>query len=335
MTNPSVACLADERLERQVRRLCDGLRPTPLLPLSDNRLDLHAKLEFCNVNGSSKDRTALWILHQAIRRGDIGDGTTVVESSSGNLAVALASFCAALGIPFVPVLDPNCNRATETFLRVLCPRVEMVTEPDETGGYLRARLERVRELVARHDWYWPDQYCNADAVEAHYRFTGGELCAALSRLDYLFVGVGTGGTIAGLSHRVKESFPGCAVIAVDAVGSTIFGGPPGPRRIPGLGSSIVPPLVRRAIVDDVMLVPELDTVAGCRDLLATHGLLAGGSTGTVYHAIGRYFAANPVPRRRPVVAFVSADRGLAYADTIYNPAWVDTLRAGEPLPAAT
>lgn len=332
MTNPSVACLADGSLGRQVRLLRKGLTATPLVPLADDRLDLHAKLEFCNVNGSSKDRTALWILQEAIRRGDIHRGTTVVESSSGNLAVALASFCATLGIPFVPVLDPHCNRTTEVFLRAMCPRVEMVTEPDSTGGYLRTRLERVRALIAADEsWYWPDQYCNADAAEAHYRFTGGELCAALPRLDYLFVGVGTGGTIAGLSHRVKESFPGCAVIAVDAVGSAIFGGAPAPRRLPGLGSSIVPPLVRRAIVDEVVLVPELDAVAGCHDLLATHGLLGGGSTGSVFHAIGHYFATHSVPRRRPTVAFVSADRGHAYADTIYNPAWVDTLRADEAL----
>jgi 2,3-diaminopropionate biosynthesis protein SbnA len=335
MTNPTVACLADGSLGRQVRLLREGLTATPLLRLPDDRLDLHAKLEFCNVNGSSKDRTALWILQQAIRRGDIHRDTTVVESSSGNLAVALASFCATLGISFVPVLDPNCNRSTETFLRVLCPHVEMVTEPDGTGGYLRTRLERVREVIARDpSCYWPDQYCNADAAEAHYRFTGAELCAALPRLDYLFVGVGTGGTIAGLSHRVKESFPGCAVIAVDAVGSAIFGSPPGPRRIPGLGSSIVPPLVRRAIVDEVVLVPELDAVSGCHELLATHGVLAGGSTGSVYRAIQTYFATNPVPRRRPTVAFVSADRGQAYADTVYNPAWVETLRAGESLPAS-
>ena len=334
MTNPTVACVADGSLDRQVRLLRRGLTATPLLPLSDDRLDLHAKLEFCNVNGSSKDRTALWILQQAIRRGDIGPDTTVVESSSGNLAVALGSFCATLGVGFVPVLDPNCNRTTETFLRVLCPRVETVTTPDGTGGYLRTRLERVRELVAADEsWYWPDQYCNADAADAHYRFTGAELCAALPRLDYLFVGVGTGGTIAGLSHRVKESFPGCAVIAVDAVGSAIFGGPTAPRRIPGLGSSIVPPLVRRAIVDEVVLVSEVDAVAACHELLATHGVLAGGSTGSVYHAIRQYFATHPVPRRRPTVAFVCPDRGHAYADTVYNPAWIDTLRAGDPLPA--
>ena len=312
-----------------------GLTPTPVVPLRADRLDLHAKLEFCNVNGSAKDRAALWILQRAVDRGDVHAGTTVVESSSGNFAISLASYAAALGVRFTPVLDPLCNRATEAFLRGLCPVVEKVTEPDGTGGYLRTRLARVRQLVTGNPAvYWPDQYANPDAAEAHYRFTGAELCAALPRLDYLFVGVGTGGTIAGLSHRVKETFPGCAVIAVDAAGSAIFGAPPAPRRIPGLGSGIVPPLVGGALIDDVVHVAEPDAVTGCHELLGAHGVFAGGSTGSVYHAIRHFFAAHPVPRRTPTVAFLCADRGHAYADTVYDPAWVTTLRAGEPCQAA-
>lgn len=325
----------DDQLSDRLRALRGGLTPTPVLPLRGDRLDLFTKLEYCNVNGSAKDRSALWILHQAVARGDVRAGTTVVESSSGNFAISLASYAVSLGVRFVPVLDPHCNRSTEAYLRTLCPVVEKVTEPDGAGGYLRTRLARVRELVDGDPAaYWPNQYSNTDAAEAHYRFTGAELCAAVPRLDYLFVGVGTGGTIAGLSHRVKETFPGCAVIAVDAAGSAIFGGPPAPRRIPGLGSGIVPPLVSQAIIDDVVLVPEPDAVAGCHELLGAHGVYAGGSTGSVYHAIRDYFTANAVPRRTPTVAFLCADRGHAYADTVYNPAWVNTLRTGEPFPAA-
>lgn len=327
--------LPGDLLSDRLRVVRGGLTPTPVVPLRADRLDLYAKLEYCNVNGSAKDRAALWILQQAIDRGDVHAGTNVVESSSGNFALSLASYAVALGVRFTPVLDPLCNRATEAVLRGLCPVVEKVTEPDGAGGYLRTRLARVRELVTGDPAaYWPDQYANTDAAQAHYRFTGAELCAALPRLDYLFVGVGTGGTIAGLSHRVKEHFPGCAVIAVDAAGSAIFGAPPAPRRIPGLGSGIVPPLVGQALIDDVVHVAEPDAVTGCHDLLGGHGVFAGGSTGSVYHAIHHFFSANPVPRRTPTVAFLCADRGHAYADTVYNPAWVRTLRAGEPCPAA-
>lgn len=327
--------LPGDQLSDRLHVLRGGLTPTPVAPLRADRLDLYAKLEFCNVNGSAKDRAALWILQQAVARGDVHTGTTVVESSSGNFAISLASYAVALGVRFVPVLDPHCNRGTEAYLRALCPVVEKVTEPDGTGGYLRTRLDRVRELrTGDPAVYWPDQYGNTDAAEAHYRFTGAELCAALPRLDYLFVGVGTGGTVAGLSHRVKEDSPGCAVIAVDAVGSAIFGAPPAPRRIPGIGSGIVPPLVGQALIDDVVHVGEPDAVAGCHDLLGEHGVFAGGSTGSVYHAIRHFFAANPVPRRTPTVAFLCADRGQPYAETVYNPAWVRTLRTGEPFDVA-
>lgn len=309
----------------RITRLRAGLTETPLLSLVDDRLDLVAKLEFCNPTGSAKDRSAVWILEQAIRRGDITPDTTVVESSSGNFAIAVASFCRTLGIQFVPVIDPNTNRSTEDYLRALCARVEKVTQRDGTGGYLGTRLARVRALLAELDHaYWPNQYANTDAMDAHYRFTGGELCRRLSRLDYLFVGVGTAGTLAGLSRRVRESFPRATVVAVDSAGSAIFGQPPARRRIPGIGSSIVPPLCAHALVDDVVIVPESRTVAACHELFARHGLFAGGSTGTVYAAIQTYFTDRPVaaPRSgRPVVAFLAADRGQAYADTIYHPAW--------------
>jgi cysteine synthase A len=199
--------------------------------------------------------------------------------------------------------------------------VEKVTERDESGGFLNARLARVAQL--RKDMpsvYWPNQYGNRDAIDAHYRLTGGELCRALGTIDYLFVGVSTGGTVGGLSQRIKETSPSAKVIAVDAEGSAIFGGAPKRRRIPGLGSSIRPPLFEHALIDDVIMVSERDTVDGCHRLLREHGLYAGGSSGTVFTAINGYFAGYTGPR--PTVAFLAADRGNAYADTIYNPIWV-------------
>ncbi|MDO3686674.1 2,3-diaminopropionate biosynthesis protein SbnA [Micromonospora sp. C28ISP2-4] len=299
---------------------------TPLVQLRHDRLNLFAKLEYVNLNGSSKDRSAYWILRRAVERGDVTEQTTIVESSSGNFAISLASFCRWLGLSFVPVIDPNVNAATEAYLRRLCDRVEKVTEHDTTGGYLSTRLRRVEELRAELPGaYWPNQYANLDAVDAHDQLTGAELCRDLPRLDYLFVGVSTGGTIAGLSTRLKRFRPDTWVVAVDAEGSVIFGSPPAKRRLPGLGSSIVPPLVGRAHIDDVVIVPELDAVQGCHELFERHGLYAGGSTGSVYSAIERYFADHS--GARPTVAFLCADRGTGYADTVYDPDWVARFAA--------
>ncbi|MBD9733911.1 MULTISPECIES: 2,3-diaminopropionate biosynthesis protein SbnA, partial [unclassified Streptomyces] len=323
-------------LHKRLRMIGASVGRTPLLALPDDELNLFAKLEYVNPNGSTKDRSAYWILKNAVERGEITERTTVVESSSGNFATSLATFCRSLGIPFVPVIDANCNALTESVLRSCCERVEKVTDPG-AHGHLTARLARVAELREEiPDVYWPNQYANTDAADAHYQTTGNELSGSFSRLDYLFVGVGTGGTIAGLSRRIKEQFPAATVVAVDVLGSVALGGEPGRRHIPGLGSSIVPPLVDRAVIDDVVRVSEYETVLGCRSLYADHGLYAGGSTGSVYAAIGRYFAEHPPPAgQRPTTVFLCADRGIPYSQTVYDPAWVERTLSPDAVATAT
>ncbi|WP_020496652.1 2,3-diaminopropionate biosynthesis protein SbnA [Sciscionella marina] len=310
--------MTDRQLLRGITELRAAMIETPVVALS-HELDLWAKLEYENPNGSSKDRSAYWILKSAVERGEITRDSTIVESSSGNFAISLANFCSRLGIEFIPVIDPNVNATTERFLRKTCRRVEKVTERDASGGFLSTRLAAVQRLRTELDpVYWPNQYANLDALFAHYRLTGGELCAQLDRLDYLFVGTSTCGTISGLSLRVKQEFPQAKVIAVDASGSAIFGDTPGKRRLPGLGSSMRPPLCEHALVDEVMLVREQDAIRGCHELLRTHGIHAGGSTGSVYAALNEYFS----PGEQASVAFLCADRGRAYADTVYDRAWV-------------
>jgi 2,3-diaminopropionate biosynthesis protein SbnA len=320
-------------LRQRLGLLRAALPVTPVMRLPHDNIDLYAKIEYVNPTGSTKDRSAFWILKQAVDRGELTEGSTVVESSSGNFAISLATFCRTLHIPFVPVIDPYVNRATEAFLRAACARVEKVTEPDGSGGYLHSRLSRVRELRAEIDGaYWPNQYANGDAAAAHYRFTGGELCAAFARIDYVFIGVSSGGTIAGLSRRLKERDPRVRTVGVDAEGSAVFGQRPGRRRIPGLGSSIVPAMLEQAIVDDVEIVSESETVTGCHALLREYGLFGGGSTGSVFAAIQRYFRRKP-PAGRPTVVFVCADYGAGYLDTVYNPEWVAGGAFAESMPS--
>ncbi len=318
------------------------VRRTPLMPLPHPQLDLYVKGEFLNLFGSSKDRSALWILKRAIERGDVHGESTVLESSSGNFAMAMASLCRLLGLTFLPVIDPNCNATTAQYLLTACDRVEQVTRRDPTGGFLQTRLERVRELrEGTADLFWPNQYANLDAMEGHYELTGREIVEDVAPLDYLFVGAGTGGTLAGVSHRVKESWPDVRVVAVDVQGSVIFGGPPGTRHIPGLGSSMRSALIDEAVIDDVVIVSELDSALACHDLLRRYGLHVGGSTGSVFHAVQTYLLDGRralSPRRvRPRVAFLAADRGTAYASTVFDQTWVTRqLRGGEtaPRPAA-
>ncbi len=309
-------------LRERAVSLLGVLRKTPIVRLEEANVNLFAKLEFCNAVGSLKDRPALWILKGAIERGEIDEGTTVVESSSGNFALALAVYCRMLGLSFVPVIDPNISRMNEQTLRALCEEVILVEERDDTGGFLKTRLAQVRSLCAsRPRTYWPNQYENCDGMWAHYHTTGREICEALPQCDFVFLGVSSAGTIAGVSRRIKEQLPSVKVIAVDAEGSLIFGGPPRRRLIPGIGASVAPALLREAMIDDVVIVSERETVGACQLLLERHGLFVGGSTGSVFAAILRYFARQR-GLHQPTALFLCADRGLPYMDTIYNPAWV-------------
>jgi len=301
------------------------LRPTPNVQLAVKGLNLFAKLEFVNPMGSVKDRSAYWILKRAAERGEICENTTVIESSSGNFATALAAFTRLVGLRFIPVIDPNISATYESFLRRVCPTVVKVEERDDTGGFLKTRLEMVKRLCATTpDAYWPNQYANLDAVEAHYELTAAEICADFGSLDYVFLGVGTAGTIAGVSRRLKERYPKIRVVAVDSEGSVIFGRTPRKRHIPGVGSSIVPPLLSQAWIDDVVLIPERETAEACRELLTKHGLFVGGSSGTAFAAVKRYAASMAGPRH-PTMLFLCPDRGAPYLDTVFDPTWIKRL----------
>src|SRR6266571_2034913 len=255
-------------LVERLAQLGKILRPTPHVPLAVEGLQLFAKLEYVNPVGSIKDRPAFWILKRAAERGEICDETTVIESSSGNFASALAAFTRLVGLRFIPVIDPNISSTYESFLRRTCSTVVKVEDRDDTGGFLKTRLQMVKHLCATiPNAYWTNQYGNPDAVEAHYELTAGEICADFASLDYVFIGVSTAGTIAGMSRRLKERYPNVRIIAVDTQGSVIFGETPRKRHIPGVGSSIVPPLLSHARIDDVVLIPECETVEACRELL--------------------------------------------------------------------
>lgn len=298
------------------------LRETPVIQLPHSRLELFTKLEFLNGVGSIKDRPAFWILKRAIERGEVGRDTTIIESSSGNFACALATFCRMLNLKFVPVVDPLVSPFYEAYLRANCDRIAKVEECDDSGSFLKTRLRTVQTLLRDiPNSYWTNQYENTDGMAAHYDLTAAEICRTIPDLDYIFLGVSSAGTIAGVSRRLKEHYPGVRVIAVDAEGSVIFGQKPKKRCISGIGSSISPGLVRLALIDDIAIVPETDTVTACHELLEKYSLFVGGSTGTVYSAIESYFAGKHFGGR-PKVLFLCCDKGTAYLRNVYNTEWV-------------
>ncbi|GGX64738.1 2,3-diaminopropionate biosynthesis protein SbnA [Streptomyces hiroshimensis] len=293
------------------------LQPTLGIPL-------HLKCEGFNFAGSIKIVPAAWMVAVAEREGLIGPDSVLIESSSGNLGVALAVTAASKGLRFVCVTDPNCNPATVSLMRALGAEVVIVGEPDATGGYLAARKAYVRKRC-REDpaCVWLNQYENPANWAAHYENTAPFIAKQFPDLGTLFIGTGTGGTLMGCARYFREHRPQVRIIAVDSVGSVSFAGTPGPRHIPGLGAGTPMPLIDPALtgdlVDDVIRVHEIDTIRTCRRL-AAHGMLLGGSSGTVVSAASRWLARHHTPAHTAVA--IAPDLGERYVDTIYDDAWV-------------
>ncbi|MEJ2853350.1 MULTISPECIES: 2,3-diaminopropionate biosynthesis protein SbnA [unclassified Saccharothrix] len=281
-------------------------------------LGLYLKCEGFNFAGSIKLKAAAAMVAAAERDGVLRPGSVIVESSSGNLGVALAVLAADRGYDFVCVTDTRCNPATVRLIEAMGSRVHVVTEPDPVDGYLGARLRHVRELCRsdpRHVWL--NQYESEANWRAHYGRTAPAIAARFPALEVLFVGAGTTGTLMGCARWFHRWRPGVAVVAVDSVGSVTFGGPPSMRWIPGLGAGVRPPLLDESEVDDVVMVPEADAIDMCHRL-ARRGFVLGGSTGTVVSGAARW-----LDERGPRTAVaISPDLGDRYVDTVYQPSWV-------------
>jgi cysteine synthase A len=227
---------------------------------------------------------------------------------------------ASRGHRFLCVTDSRCNLSSRQLMEALGSYVHVIAEPDATGGYLAARIEYVRALCAEDDRYvWLNQYENAANWQAHYLTTAPAIARQFPRLDVLFVGAGTTGTLMGCARYFGDRHPSVRIVAVDSVGSVTFGGAPGPRMIPGLGTSVRPPLLDESYVDDVVCVAEADTVRTCHEL-ARRGFLFGGSTGTVVSGATSWLAEHDADGLTAVA--IAPDLGERYLDTIYQTNWL-------------
>ena len=284
---------------------------------------LFLKCEGFNFAGSVKVKAATEMVEAAERDGVLRPGSILVESSSGNLGVALSMLAASKGYGFVCITDSRCNLATRRLMESLGSQVHIITEPHPTGGYLGARIDYVRALCASDERYvWLNQYTNPGNWGAHYRRTAPAIARQFPELDVLFVGAGTTGTLMGCARFFKEHHPRVRIVAVDSIGSVTFGGPAGRRMIPGLGTGVRPPLLDESLVDDVVMVEEADTIRTCHQL-ARRGFLFGGSTGTQVTGAVRWLEQHGTPEMTTVT--LAPDMGERYLDTVYQTNWVHEL----------
>jgi len=218
------------------------------------------------------------------------------------------------------VVDPKIAPANRHLIEVFGGRIDMVTRTDSQGGYLQTRVRRVAELVETVPGaVWLNQYANPDNWRAHYHGLGAEIVREMPAAPtHVVAAVSTCGTLMGLARRLRERWPGIEVVAVDIEGSVIFGAKGGPRDIPGIGASRVPEQLALPEVDAVITATDWESTLGCRRLVASQGILAGGSSGTVVAAIEKLIPNLPAGSR---IVTLLPDRGERYLDTVYAKDW--------------
>jgi N-(2-amino-2-carboxyethyl)-L-glutamate synthase len=214
-------------------------------------------------------------------------------------------------------------------MEALGSQVQIIVEATPDGGLLGARLDYVRALCASNDRYvWLNQYTNPQAWKAHHRTTAPAIARQFPQLDVLFVGAGTTGTLMGCARWFRSWHRPVRVVAVDSVGSVTFGGAPSRRMIPGLGTSVRPPLLDDTYVDEVIHVEEPDTVRACHRL-ARAGFLFGGSTGTVISGAAGWLDRHDAHHLTAVA--IAPDLGERYLDTLYQSNWLTGLYGDDVL----
>jgi 2,3-diaminopropionate biosynthesis protein SbnA len=290
--------------------------------------DVFLKLEGFNITGSIKIKTAIALVEDLERRGIAKPNETVlIESSSGNLGLALSLVCAIKGYKFICVTDPNANRATIRGIELYGAQVIMVEDRDSVGGFLGTRLRTINKILKSNpNAIWLNQYANVANKNAHAEQTASEILREFEKVDWVFVGSGTTGTLGGVSERLHQEFTRVKEVAVEPTGSVTFGGAPGKRNIPGIGTSVRPKLAEHAKPDRIVEVDEEKTVETCLSFARDYHLLVGGSTGTVLAAVQQL--AHEFRHGDTIVA-ISPDLGEKYLETIYDPIWVEQVIMSE------
>jgi cysteine synthase A len=258
------------------------------------------------------------ILARAATSGRLEPGTVIIETTSGTFGLALAMECSLRGYPLVLVSDPAVDPALRRRLEHLGARVVIVDRPASIGGLQQARLDTVAELCERHPRHFlPSQYANPDHPAA-YEPVAGLLAAAVGPVDCLVGSVGSGGSMCGTASALRARFPWMAAIGVDTPGSVLFGQSDAPRRVRGLGNSLMPPNLDHSAFDEVHWVGAAEAFEATRTLHRRHALYMGPTSGAAWLAAWWWARRHP----EASVVVLLPDEGHRYQNTVYDDAWL-------------
>lgn len=295
---------------------------TPLVRLNKLTKDLEAevviKCEFFNPLSSVKDRIGIAMIEQAEREGKIDTKTTIIEPTSGNTGIALAFVAAAKGYPLILTMPESMSIERRTLLALLGAR--LILTPAQQG--MRGAVEKAMEIASKMEKSWiPQQFENPANPEIHRKTTAEEIWNDTNgKVDIFVSGVGTGGTITGVSEVIKKRKPSLYSVAVEPSASpvitqTLRGEPlkPGPHKIQGIGAGFVPKNLNLKIIDEVFTVSDQEAITTAQRLASEEGILAGISSGATV------FAALEIAKRKEnkgkLIVAIAASTGERYLST--------------------
>jgi len=267
------------------------------------------KCEFMNPTHSVKDRIGTNMINAALKAGLINKDTTVIEPTSGNTGIALASVCAALGIKLILTMPSSMSIERRRLLKAL--GAQLVLTPPEKG--MKGAVDKANELKDETpNSFVPQQFQNGANPEIHRLTTAKEILADTDgKIDILVAAIGTGGTITGTGEVLKAHNPNIQVIAVEPEASPVLsGGKPGPHRIQGIGAGFVPDVLNTKVYDEVVQVSNDNAILTSRNLAQTEGLLVGISAGANVYA-AQQIASRPENKGKVIVTIL-CDTGERY-----------------------
>ena len=298
--------------------LSDLIGNTPLLHLNryakEKKLEaqIYAKLEYLNVTGSVKDRIALSMINEAEKSGKLSYGSVIIEPTSGNTGIGLASIAAARGYRIILVMPETMSVERRKLLAAYGAELVLTEGPKGMSGAIEKAKELSMEISGS---FIPSQFENPANPLIHRETTGPEIWEALSgKIDIFVCGIGTGGTITGAGTYLKERNSSLKIIAVEPFDSPMLSqGKSGPHKIQGIGAGFVPEVLDRSIFDEIITVKSDDAMETSRVLAKKEGLLAGISSGAALWAAGE--AALKSMNKGKNIVVILPDTGERYLST--------------------
>ncbi len=262
---------------------------TPLIKLGNIEKEyclsakLLAKAEMFNLTGSAKDRAAKYMIDDAIEKGIISAGATIIEPTSGNTGIGLAAYAVPKGFTVKIVMPDTMSQERIELIRAYGAEVILT---DGKLGMAGAVSEAERLHKSIENSFIPDQFKNPSNVKAHYETTGPEIWHDTDgSVDILVAGVGTGGTITGAGRFLKENNPNVKIVAIEPKRSPVLsGGNAASHGLQGIGANFIPYILDTSLIDEIIGVAEEDAFETCRALVKSEGILAGISSGAALFA---------------------------------------------------